>query len=182
MLNFNLVDFILNLLFPLLVTFFVSFPLLAATKSRGGTAALRRVKKVCAVAFLCALAPPAMWLSWNPTTSPMETLTQMAPGEYPDWQIAACVVTLCLACGSLGVRLINSNTELVLSSLMAGLGFAVAFTLGTGFPEVTSQDGIGQLLCFIGVGAGAFVINLGVWVVRSYIWKWRQQRSRGPAR
>ncbi|QPK79353.1 hypothetical protein G7Y31_01105 [Corynebacterium lizhenjunii] len=172
MLNFKLLDFFLNLLVPLILAAPLVIPAIVASVRKRGVVAAKYMAKISAVSFVCGLLPPALWLSWNPTTPLSVVLTQPAPGDYPTWQLVCCALTLVLFCVLMAVCQVRTFTGLVVSAPLVGIGAAAALTLGSGFPETTSQDGVGQLICFVGVGVSAFFIILAVLIARSYVEKW----------
>ncbi|QPK78874.1 hypothetical protein G7Y31_10170 [Corynebacterium lizhenjunii] len=71
----------------------------------------------------------------------------------------------------------QNGFDIALYSLMMGTGFALAFSLGLR-ASVASQDGIGTVLAFVGIGLAAFIFSKAVQKICALVIWVRDRRAR----
>ncbi|WP_165243472.1 hypothetical protein [Corynebacterium lizhenjunii] len=179
--GFHETQFLAEMAIPLVLLVLIGTPVvrraLRTANRTGDTGARRRMLVGSAKAALCGFIPPVVWLSWNSTTTFWDTYRYGAPTQFPVWQIVACGVTLGLLGVYLNLKVVKNGFDIALYSLMMGTGFALAFSLGLR-ASVASQDGIGTVLAFVGIGLAAFVFSKVIQKICALVIWVRDRRAR----
>lgn len=116
------------------------------------------VKSIFFIGFLTGFLTAAIWLSWSPSTPISSVFTYGAPVDFAAWQVMGCGMILIALNALFLSRTVRTPYSPLSFSVCTAAGFATAFSLGVSF-GVSTQEGIGILFSYVGVGVLLLITN-----------------------
>ncbi|WP_146001755.1 hypothetical protein [Corynebacterium ulcerans] len=126
------------------------------------------LKSIFFVGFFIGFLTAALWLSWSPSTPISRVFTYGAPVDFSAWQVMGCGITLIVLNALFLSRAVRTPYSPLSFSVCTAAGFATAFSLGVSF-GVSTQEGVGILLSYVGVGILLLITNSISRMVLSWI-------------
>ena len=117
----------------------------------------------CILSLAAGFASAVGWLSWNEGSPILDALRYGAPTQFAQYQVIGCGVTLILLSGLITLQSKSNLFGAVAVSVCTAAGFATAFALDSSMYDAPSQEGIGVVFSYVGMGLLVMVTNL-LWV------------------
>lgn len=114
----------------------------------------------CILALLAGFASAAGWLTRNDHYSIIDSIHLGAPTEFPKYQVIGCGITLVLFSMLVTLRSRSNLFGAAGVTVCTAAGFATAFALDASTYDVASQEGIGVVFAYFGVGFLVLLTNV----------------------
>ncbi|APT93825.1 hypothetical protein CPHO_12425 (plasmid) [Corynebacterium phocae] len=137
----------------------IGIPLIIVAWKNRNSATKSRVFLGVLLAVLAGFVSFTVWLSWNSRAGIADVILRYGMPYPAIWQVVACGLTVIILSGLVIYKLADSWAWVPMVSFFTAMGLAIAYTAGVSYGP-PSQEGIGVMLSFIGVGMLTTLTNL----------------------
>lgn len=129
----------------------------ATSPTKGSPKRFIRVSGM-ALAFLAGIAAGLLWLTWDGSSGPISFFKHGMSNQFMAWQVVCCGITIIVLSGLVVAKFVHFADVLMTVTVFSAAGFTTFFCFGVSY-GLTSQEGVGVLLSYVGMNLMLLLTN-----------------------